>query len=359
MNATPEKAPDESVLILAPLPDDETALREMVEAEGEAVRPARVQSFEDFIAAGAGCLLMTEDALVSPVIDPLLRWTESQPEWSALPVLILTRDTGRAPHLLADCLAPGRHGGLQLTLLQRPSAPDVLRNAIRNAMASRRRQYLIRDQVQELDDSRERLALLGREVQHRAKNSLTKVSVIARQTWRNSKNPEQFIESLERRIGATARGLDLMTETEWQGAKLADLFKVEVRAVLGENYEDRFTVDGEELALNYEAALALHLAAHELTTNALKYGAFSVDGGSVALRWRRTEEEGEEKIDLVWQERDGPSVKKPAQKGFGSKIVEQALALQIGGYVQTSYKPEGLQCRMVLPYTNLRNGGGS
>lgn len=359
MNNSSEQTYDESVLILAPLPDDETVLREMVEAEGEAARPARVQSFEDFIAAGAACLLMTEDALVPPVIAPLLSWAAEQPGWSAFPVLILTRNAGQLPYPLAGLLPPGHPRGVQVTLLPRPSAPEVVRNAIRNAMASRRRQYLIRDQVQELDDSRERLALLGREVQHRAKNSLTKVSVIARQTWRNAKNPEQFIESLERRIGATARGLDLMTETEWQGAKLADLFKIEVRAVLGEGYEDRFTVDGEEVALNYDAALALHLAAHELTTNALKYGAYSVDGGSVALRWRRTEEDGEEKIDLVWQERGGPSVKKPAQKGFGSKIVEQALALQIGGYVQTSYKPEGLQCRMVLPYANLRNGGGS
>ncbi len=357
MTEPPKTARDEAVLILAPLLEDEAALRDVAAAEGEGPVLATAQSFAGALDAGAGCLILTEEMLVPEILDPLLAWAEAQPAWSALPVLILTRNAALLPHPVRGVLAQGRPAGLQITLLNRPSAPELLRNAIRNAMDARRRQYLIRDQIEELEASREQLKLLGREVQHRAKNSLTRISAILRQTWRNAKSPEQFVESLERRIGATARGLDLMTQTGWQGAKLDELFKIEAHAIFGEKIHNRLVCDGEEVALNYEAALALHLVAHELATNALKYGAFSTPQGQVSVRWRRMEEGDDARLELFWEETGGPAVSPPEAKGFGSKILEQALTIQIGGYVQTSFRTEGLRCRVILPLADIVGAG--
>ncbi|MCK5745842.1 MAG: sensor histidine kinase, partial [Oricola sp.] len=340
---------DEAVLVLASFPDDEAALCAMAAAEGEAAKPVPAQDFESALAGGAGCLIMTEGALRPAILDPRLHWAAGQPAWSALPLLIITRSAGRLPHPIA-----GRHPvGVQVTLLHRPSTPEVMRLAIRQAMDARRRQYLIRDQMEKLEASHKQVLLLGREVQHRAKNSLAKVSSILRHTWRTAKSPEQFIENLERRIEATARGLDLMTETDWKGAKLAHLFAVEARAVFGKSFGDRFACDGEDIALNAEAALALHLVAHELTTNAVKYGAFSTRAGRVTVRWRRTGEGENEKLEFVWEETGGPAVARPRARGFGSQVVEQALAMQLGGYVQMNFRPEGLRCRMIMPLAEI------
>ncbi len=353
MSQSGPKSHTEAVLILAPLLEDEAALGEVVAGEGERGLPVRETSLETVLEAGAGCLILTEDMLTPDLLRTLSGWAAAQPAWSALPVLVLTRNTAMLPYPLPGFFPAGHPPGMQVTLLHRPAAPEVMAMAVRNAMDSRRRQYQIRDQMEALEASHKQVVLLGREVQHRAKNSLTKISAILRQTWRSAKSPEQFIESLERRIGATARGLDLMSETHWRGAGLADLFGTEARAVFGEHYGSRLDCKGEDVALNAEAALALHLAAHELTTNALKYGAFSNQQGRVRVFWRRIKEGGEEQLDLLWEEQGGPAVSTPGEKGFGSRFVEQALALQVGGHVQMSYKPDGLHCRMVMPLANI------
>ncbi|WP_425410640.1 sensor histidine kinase [Hyphococcus sp.] len=350
MNKTPGAPADESVLIFTPLPEDETALSRLVAVEGEQPKPVNEDTLKAALGDGAGCLIMTEETLGPETVDMLLRWAKGQPAWSALPVLILTRDTGKAPSPLRGAFSSAAAQTVQVMLLHRPSTPEVLRGSLRNAMASRRRQYLIRDQMKELESGRKQIELLGREVQHRAKNNLARVSAIIRQTWRSAKDSAQFIESVESRIAAAARGLDLMTEGDWEGAALADLFIVEARAIFGKQVEDRLRWSGETIRLNYDAALALHLVAHELATNALKYGAFSNREGFVNLRWRRLAEESQaETIELVWEEQAGPDVTQPEISGFGSQIIEQSIKAQLRGEISVQYAPGGLTCRMVLP----------
>ena len=94
------------------------------------------------------------------------------------------------------------------------------------------------------------------------------------------------------------------------------------------------------------------MALHELATNALKYGALSADGGLVSVRWSATDE----RFRLRWEENGGPTVVAPKRKGFGSRMIEQALALELKGDVRIDYLPSGVVCTIDSPLDAIRDG---
>jgi CheY-like chemotaxis protein len=103
---------------------------------------------------------------------------------------------------------------------------------------------------------------------------------------------------------------------------------------------------GPDLVLTSKAALALSLAIHELATNAAKFGAMSTPGGRVAIRWEHTQSGG---LSLGWTESGGPAVHVPTRRGFGSTLIERALAMETDGVATLRYLPGGVVCDVVLP----------
>ena len=93
-----------------------------------------------------------------------------------------------------------------------------------------------------------------------------------------------------------------------------------------------------------KAALSLSMALHELMTNATKYGALSNDAGRVALTWARMKTAETERLDLRWEEFDGPSVTTPSRQGFGSRLITGGLARELGGDVRLEYPSTGVVC---------------
>ena len=96
--------------------------------------------------------------------------------------------------------------------------------------------------------------------------------------------------------------------------------------------------------------MALGIALHELATNAVKYGAFSNDAGSILIAWtiEPTPEEGD-RLVLRWQEKDGPPVTAPSRKGFGTRVIERGLAHELGGTVHLDYRADGVACTINFP----------
>lgn len=103
--------------------------------------------------------------------------------------------------------------------------------------------------------------------------------------------------------------------------------------------------EGRTTFANPEAALTL--AAHELATNAAKYGALSRDGGSVSCTWTVGPAEPRRRIEILWTEAGGPPVQAPQQRGFGSRMIERALAIELAGEARLEFAPEGLRCVIV------------
>jgi PAS domain S-box-containing protein len=192
----------------------------------------------------------------------------------------------------------------------------------------------------------EHVHLLMREVNHRAKNMLSLVLAIARQTA--ARNPEDFIERFAERVQALAANQDLLVRNEWQGVDIEDL----VRAQL-EHFADlvgsRIAVGGARLRLSAAAAQAIGLALHELATNAGKYGALSADAGRVDVSWR-TEANT---FTMSWTECDGPLVSPPKQRGFGTEVITAMAERSVGGKVDLDYSPPGLTWRLTCPAVNV------
>lgn len=188
-------------------------------------------------------------------------------------------------------------------------------------------------------------AILG-EMKHRIKNVLATVQALARQTFRNPAHKSAY-QTFEARLGAMARTHDLLTADVWQATELSKLVE---EALLPFGLSN-FAIKGPEIDVSSRAAMAFSLGLHELATNASKYGALSVQGGSVHVTW--SHDQALQHLNFVWQEKGGPRVLVPKSKGFGSKLIEGVLAGEIGGSVKLSYRSDGLHCQVSTKIANL------
>ena len=192
-----------------------------------------------------------------------------------------------------------------------------------------------------------RLALLAREVDHRAKNILATVQAIARRTQADS--VPAYVEVLSGRILALSRAHTLLAEGQMVGADLKRLVEQELDAYGGG--EGRVTISGFRLALGPESAQPLAMSIHELATNAAKYGALSVPGGRVAVEWLWATGG---RLVMRWTETGGPTVRKPSRQGFGSELIE-VLTRQLGGETNFEWRAEGLVCELNIPASTLES----
>jgi PAS domain S-box-containing protein len=191
----------------------------------------------------------------------------------------------------------------------------------------------------------EQVHLLMREANHRVKNLLGLVQVIARQTAAGK--PEDFVTRFSDRIQALAANQDLLGRSQHQGADLEDLVHTHL-AHIADLVGSRITALGPKLRLNAGAAQAIGLALHELATNAGKYGALSTDTGLVDIGWATTDDT----FTMSWTERNGPPVRPPERKGFGSTVIDSMAGRTLGGEVQLDYPASGLEWRLACPAAN-------
>lgn len=202
-----------------------------------------------------------------------------------------------------------------------------------------------------------RCKMLIDELNHRVKNTLSTVQSIVHQALRRPAEPPAIGEAIESRLLALSRSHDLLTSRQWTGAGLHDLVDAALQpfeVVAGR--AERFTVTGDNVHLAPKATLALAIALHELATNAVKYGAFSNEAGSVSIRWTTEPSAAGARLLIHWQEQDGPPVAATRQKGFGSWVIERGLAYELGGQVVLDYRREGVVCTIDIPAPTKGDG---
>ena len=194
----------------------------------------------------------------------------------------------------------------------------------------------------------EHVQLLMREVSHRSKNLLAVVQAIAGQTSRTSDTLEDFDTKFGQRLRGLAASHDLLVHEDWRGAALSDLVTQQLQpfAEVGR----RLTVDGPPIMLRAEAAQPIGLALHELATNAMKYGAWSIPSGRVAVSWSQA---GSETVLLSWLEMGGPEVAIANKKGFGHIVIENMVAQSVGGEVRLDFRPTGVSWTLSIPAENF------
>ncbi len=187
------------------------------------------------------------------------------------------------------------------------------------------------------------LRLLVNELNHRVKNSLATIQAIAAQSFNGSSSLPQAQDAFTSRIVALSEAHDLLTRENWEGAELHD---IAARLAVLHGGPARFELIGPSIRLSPRTALSLSMALHELATNAVKYGALSNPEGKIAIHWGLAPAPGAERLDLTWTERDGPPVKPPARRGFGSRLIERGLAAELSGEASIHFEPAGVVCRI-------------
>ena len=193
----------------------------------------------------------------------------------------------------------------------------------------------------EAAETQQRL-LIG-ELHHRVKNTLAVVQSLISLSLRSADNMDDFRDSIIARIGSLAKTHTLLVDGQATAASLRTMIEGEVEAHSGGH---RIALDGPDVTLASQIAVAIGMALHELITNAVKYGALSVPAGQVDLRWSVTPDEGGDLLVLDWLESGGPPVAKPTRRGFGSLLLERVLSPELNGQVAVDYQPAGVRARI-------------
>jgi PAS domain S-box-containing protein len=180
-----------------------------------------------------------------------------------------------------------------------------------------------------------RQQMLVAELNHRVKNTLAVVQSFAHQSFTQDRAPEAARASFEARLSALASTHDLLTGEGWDVIAIADLIRSSLAA-----HDDggaRVEVDGPNVRLIPKTAVTMAMTLHELATNSTKYGALSQPQGTVQLRW--TYEDGV--FRLRWVESGGPPCAPPQKFGFGTRMLQRALATELGGRATLDYPHSG------------------
>jgi two-component sensor histidine kinase len=178
--------------------------------------------------------------------------------------------------------------------------------------------------------------LLNLELVHRIKNILAGVQSIVCQSLRDQ---DGLLETISARLAALGATNDLLVKSEWRGASLRDILVCEFAP-----YDlSRFELRGEDVDCPNAIAILLALIVHELTTNAIKYGALSNASGRIDIAWSIVAG----RLALEWIESGGPQPTAPTRVGFGSKLLRSGVR-QFQGSVDCQFEPTGLRCRFSL-----------
>jgi PAS domain S-box-containing protein len=188
------------------------------------------------------------------------------------------------------------------------------------------------------------------ELNHRVKNTLSTVQSIIWQALRTASDPNVIRESIESRLFALSRSHDLLARENWKSAGLLDVLHdaLEPFGVSGGRAK-RIIIKGENIRFPPKGALALGIVFNELATNAVKYGAFSNEAGSILVDCAIEQLPGGAPLIIHWQEKDGPPVAPPSHKGFGSRVIERGVAHELEGTVRLDYRADGMICTMTIP----------
>lgn len=148
------------VLVCVPFGQDAAMIGRVLAAAGiQCTVCMQVAELLEQINRGADALLVGEEVVTGPALDELAAAIASQPTWSNLPVLLLSRSG--AGSLEVQQAAITRLG--DVTLVERPVRTLALVTTVRAALRSRQRQYQMHDADRRKDEF---LAILSHELRN-------------------------------------------------------------------------------------------------------------------------------------------------------------------------------------------------
>jgi len=198
----------------------------------------------------------------------------------------------------------------------------------------------------------QRLNAVIRELNHRVKNMLAVIQSIVVRSLRSGTVVDEARDLIAGRLHAMSHAISLLTETEWQGISLRDLFCAPILPSTA-----NISADGPEVVIGARAAQALSLLLFELAANAAKFGALSTPEGAVKVRWSIDGAGEDAMFRLCWEEVGGKPPADPQYSGFGYIVLDRVAPDAIRGAAKRSYGPGGLVYELEAPLWGLSDKG--
>ncbi|MEO0492326.1 MAG: HWE histidine kinase domain-containing protein [Actinomycetota bacterium] len=189
----------------------------------------------------------------------------------------------------------------------------------------------------------ERVDLLVRELSHRIRNTLSLVSSIAHYTGDAANDVDEFIALMDARLDALSAAHGLLTDADWEPVDLGTLLR-RIARPFDRDSSEAIRLTGPSLLIAPGKATTLTLLFHEMFANAARHGSLSSPTGTVDVEWNAdTDGAG----TVTWRERGGPTVAPPSSAGFGTSIIRDGAAHELGG-IELDFAPEGLTAVLSL-----------
>lgn len=191
-----------------------------------------------------------------------------------------------------------------------------------------------------------RLEVLVAELQHRSRNLLGVVNSLAAKTLSNGGSIDDF----QVRLKALSRAQALLSKFGSDTVEVGALIRSELEAHT-EVAEPKVTISGPKLYLTASQVQNYALAVHELTTNAVKYGALRAAEGALCVKWSlERDRRDRRRLVLLWTE-TGVSIPATAgeRRGYGRELIENALSYALGAKTKFMIGENGVRCRIDLP----------
>ncbi|WP_245515070.1 sensor histidine kinase [Jiella endophytica] len=320
----------QQVFIHAPFRNDAKILQSLLETHDI---PSEVFASEAALAEALGdvlpgALIVTQEALTDRVRDIVREHLAAQPDWSELTAIVLVEKGAPQATLLRHLTE--EWPGSRPVFYQRPLATLELLSGVQSALLARIRQRDVRDHI-----ALERE--LRHELNHRVKNILASVNSIFQMTARASQTLDELKQSFGGRLATLGGVHSALFEAGGEAVDLEGLVSLVLSPYATEGGTGS-ELSGPEVSLNKDAATGLGLTVHELATNAIKYGAWSVPTGKIRIDWSVKGAD----FELTWTETGGPELAAPTRKGYGTRYVRAALQNLLGQPPEIRYEASGL-----------------
>jgi two-component sensor histidine kinase len=103
---------------------------------------------------------------------------------------------------------------------------------------------------------------------------------------------DDFRDRFDDRLSALSRVQGLLSTAEHDPITIRRLLEIELHALGNGQMGSQISLQGPDTIIRNSTAQTLALAVHELSTNALKYGALSSSAGRLEISWHEHVREG-------------------------------------------------------------------
>ncbi|TGR65512.1 sensor histidine kinase [bacterium M00.F.Ca.ET.194.01.1.1] len=344
MNGLPKENGPDWVLVLAPFRKDAEYIAALLQDQKVGVVPAKVDGdLEGLLCSSPDIIIVTHEALTPSVLTKICDHLNAQPDWSEIPIIVLLEKAASVQGIRDRLQAAWPKSRLLFHV--RPIAPLELVNAVQLNLLVRLRQRQVRNSI-------ERERELRLELNHRVKNILATVTSIFQMTRKRATTVDELAGDFGARLQALSGVHSAVFEAGGEEVDLSLVVATTIAPYNGDGWT-RIAVSGPDIVVGRDAGTTIALCIHELTTNAIKYGALSVPEGSVEVVWEITEG-NDPMFSMNWVERGGPPAVAPSRQGYGTRYIRSALGSLFGTAPELQFGTEGFRCCIAGPVSQLK-----